>query len=109
MTTQRPSPDNAPDQPARPKHLPLISARRSEPPAAIPARMLNEVTYCERLMYLEWVQGEFSDNYFTVDGRNVHERADVAGGRLPDPVSSVEHDDALMDETEPSPYQARSV
>ena len=26
----------------------------------IPARMINEVLYCERLVYLEWVQGEQS-------------------------------------------------
>ena len=89
MTTQRPDADppaNAPDPTAeplpRPKHLPLI---RAEAPRVIPARMLNEVMYCERLMYLEWVHGEFADNYFTVDGRNVHDRADTPGGKLPTP------------------------
>jgi hypothetical protein len=34
-------------------------------------------------MYLEWVQGEFADNAFTVEGRYVHKRADAAGGALP--------------------------
>jgi CRISPR-associated protein Cas1 len=45
--------------------------------------MINETLYCERLMYLEWAQGEFADNAFTVDGRTVHARADVASGELP--------------------------
>ncbi|AUX19870.1 CRISPR-associated protein Cas4 [Sorangium cellulosum] len=47
--------------------------------------MINEVLYCERLLYLEWAQGEFEDNVFTVEGRSVHRRADVAGGELPPP------------------------
>lgn len=38
--------------------------------------MVNEVLYCERLMYLEWVQGEFADNFFTVDGRAAHRNVD---------------------------------
>jgi hypothetical protein len=54
-----------------------------EPPPLVPARMINETIYCERLLYLEWAQGEFADNVFTVDGRSVHERADQPGGSLP--------------------------
>jgi hypothetical protein len=34
----------------------------------VPARMINEVLYCERLMYLEWVQGEWADNVYTGGG-----------------------------------------
>ena len=34
----------------RPDHLPL--AVPSTAPDAVPARMVNEVLYCERLMYL---------------------------------------------------------
>lgn len=91
----------------RPKHLPLIGAKSAEPPVAVPARMLNEVLYCERLMYLEWVQREFKDNYFTVDGRNVHTRADAAGGRLPElPRDDDEGGTETLGET---PYRARSV
>lgn len=48
-------------------------------PLVVPARMINEVLYCERLVYLEWVQGEFQHNYFTVDGKSVHERVDKGG------------------------------
>ena len=36
--------------------------------------MLNEFTYCPRLAYLEWIQGEFVDNVETVDGQYKHRR-----------------------------------
>lgn len=101
-----------------PRRLPLAT----EPPELVPARMINEALYCERLMYLEWAQGEFADNEFTADGRAVHARADVAGGQLP-PVAASEasakgrkeagDDDEDGDEDEdavgPPPYQARSI
>ncbi len=45
-------------------------------PPFVPVRMLNEFVYCPRLFYLEWVQGEFEDNVFTVDGREQHRRVD---------------------------------
>lgn len=45
-------------------------------PELIPARMLNEFTYCPRLCYIEWVQGEFLDSADTVDGRFQHRRID---------------------------------
>ncbi|MBX3199290.1 MAG: CRISPR-associated endonuclease Cas1 [Labilithrix sp.] len=87
--------------------------------------MINETLYCERLMYLEWAQGEFTDNAFTVDGRAVHARADTAGGALP-PVpepdtapaeraprgrrsSTAEDDDNDDDAPGPPPYQARAL
>lgn len=91
----------------RPKHLPLISTARSDPPPIVPARMLNEAMYCERLMYLEWVQGEFADNHFTVDGRNVHQRADTPGGKLPEPRA--DREDGGDDDASDRPYEARSV
>jgi CRISPR-associated protein Cas1 len=78
----------------------------AEPP--IPARMVNEVLYCERLFYLEYVQGEFAHNFFTLDGQAVHKRADRPGGRLPAPPqepgagANEEHEGA-------PPYAARSV
>ena len=43
---------------------------------SVPARMLNEFTYCPRLAYLEWVQGEWADNPDTLDGEFVHRNAD---------------------------------
>jgi len=96
-----------------PRRLPLAG---SSPPDLVPARMINEALYCERLLYLEWVQGEFTDNAFTVEGRVAHKRADQPGGKLPppptDPISLA---DAIAIEVETSPeppappYQARTL
>lgn len=47
----------------------------------LPARMLNEFTYCPRLAYLEWVQGEFADSADTVEGRFTHRRVDQVPAR----------------------------
>lgn len=51
-------------------------------PDLIPARMLNEFTYCPRLCYIEWVQGEFVDSADTIDGRFQHRRVDRPAGSL---------------------------
>lgn len=74
---------------------------RKTVPNLVPARMINETLYCERLLHIEWVQGEFADNYFTVDGNAVHQRADSPGGELP----PVDADGEDLDR----PYKARSV
>ncbi len=50
--------------------------RLAEVPELIPVRMLNEFTYCPRLACLEWVQGEFTDNLDTIEGRFGHRRVD---------------------------------
>jgi CRISPR-associated protein Cas1 len=50
----------------------------------IPARMLNEYVYCQRLAYLMWVQAEFAHNADTVEGAIRHKRVDKASGKLPD-------------------------
>ena len=71
----------------RPKPLGKL-AFPSTPPELTPARMINEVLYCERLMYLEWAQGEFADNVFTVEGRAVHRRADRPDMPLKAPVKA---------------------
>jgi CRISP-associated protein Cas1 len=62
----------------------------------MPVRMLNEFTYCPRLFYLEWVQGEFVDNEFTVEGRVAHRRVDARAGTMPAPA-------------EKAPFEVRSV
>ncbi|KUG21227.1 crispr-associated recb family exonuclease cas4b / crispr-associated protein cas1 [hydrocarbon metagenome] len=67
-------------------------------PDLIPARMLNEYTYCPRLCYIEWVQGEFIDSADTVDGRFQHRRVDRESGVVPT-------DDEEIQET----FHARSV
>lgn len=57
----------------------------------IPARMLNEVTYCPRLFALEWLHGEWADSAETVDGRRVHRRVDQESqASLPDPQEDPE-------------------
>lgn len=83
----------------RPKRLPLVPREDADEPL-VPARMINEVLYCERLMYLEWIQGQWADNYFTADGRAVHSRADK-----PKPLN----EPTLAEDGEPLPYTARSV
>lgn len=51
-------------------------------PELIPVRMLNEFAYCPRLAYLEWVQGDFTDNAETIDGRTQHRQVDKPRGEL---------------------------
>jgi CRISPR-associated protein Cas1 len=52
-------------------------------PDQLPARMLNEFTYCPRLFYLEYVQQEWAHSADTLDGRFVHRRVDREEGRVP--------------------------
>ncbi|HEX2690287.1 MAG TPA: CRISPR-associated endonuclease Cas1 [Kofleriaceae bacterium] len=52
--------------------------------------MLNEHAYCPRLAYLEWVQGDFTDNADTLDGQFQHRNVNVETGSLPDPDKPVE-------------------
>ena len=54
-------------------------------PEQIPARMLNEYTYCPRLFYLEYVQGEWAHSADTLDGRFIHRRVDQEKGNMPAP------------------------
>lgn len=61
-----------------------------EAPDLIPARMLNEFSYCPRLGYLEWVQGEFEDSSDTIHGRFVHRNVDREGGAVPAPDEPAE-------------------
>lgn len=89
----------------RAKTLPLIGARSVPPPEIVPARMVNEVLYCERLMYLEWVQGEFADNAFTVEGRFTHTRADSPGGKLPAPPATDGDEEENKDAAENAPVE----
>jgi len=118
--------DDAAPEPAAPsvraKPLPRRLPLATEPPDLVPARMINETLYCERLMYLEWAQSEFTDNAFTVDGRAVHARADQPGGSLPPLAKALDKDGAPKpttarsvaeadeeDDDGPPPYEARSL
>jgi len=57
-------------------------------PELVPVRMLNEMAYCPRLFFLEWVDSRFVDNDDTVEGRYHHRRVDrvrkTGGGDRPD-------------------------
>lgn len=64
----------------------------------VPASMINETLYCERLVHLRWAQGETADNHYILEGRAVHEHADTAH-----PLSAPE------DLAAQKPYQARAV
>jgi CRISPR-associated protein Cas1 len=55
---------------------------QGEVPQLVPARMLNEFTYCPRLCYIEWVQGEFEDSADTVEGRYHHRRVESRKGSM---------------------------
>lgn len=74
-------------------------------PELIPARMLNEYSYCPRLCYLEWVQGEFAHSADTIDGRFQHRRVDQPGGDLAMPPAG--NDGAAGDDADE--IHARSV
>ena len=51
----------------------------------IPVRNLNQFVFCPRLAYLQWVQSEWAENEFTVEGTWVHRRVDNRDGWIPDP------------------------
>jgi CRISP-associated protein Cas1 len=84
-----------------PLRLPLVPAEGNTK-SPIPARMINEVLYCERLLYLEYVQGEWAENEYTADGQRVHRRVNEQEKALKPPPEEGEP-------TEERPYVARSV
>lgn len=91
---------------ALPRRLPQVpppTTLEPAPPALTPARMINEVLYCERLTYLEYVQGEWADNAYTADGQAVHRKVNEEAKPLrPAPDQESEGEDER-------PYVARSV
>lgn len=54
-------------------------------PALVPARMVNEYSYCPRLFYLEWVDAQFAESADVVEGRYRHRVVDVPAGSAPLP------------------------
>lgn len=57
----------------------------SDVPDLVPARMVNEFSYCRRLFFLEWVHAQFADNVETVEGRWHHRAVDEQVGAVPLP------------------------
>ena len=78
-------------------------------PELVPARMLNEFTYCPRLCYMEWVQGEFAHSADTLDGRFQHRRVDQPAGDLPERRQDGESPGREEGEGQPERIHARSV
>ena len=78
-------------------------------PDFLPVRMLNEFTYCPRLAYLEWVQGEFADNVYTVEGTFEHRRVDAGQGQLPYPEAGEPDRDESSVEEDTAPAVVRSL
>ncbi len=54
-------------------------------PVTIPARMLNELIYCPRLFYLEWVDSQWADNADVIEGQRRHRTVDTPQGDAPLP------------------------
>jgi CRISPR-associated protein Cas1 len=90
-----------------PSDVPAVpAAELPDVPDLLPVRMLNEFTYCPRLAYLEWVQGEWADNRETADGTFVHRNVDQPTRQAP-PVP--DHDPADEQQTDEKPIHARSL
>lgn len=68
--------------------LPLDAPPLPEGVPLLPARMVNEFSYCPRLAYLEWVQGEWAESADTVEGRIAHKRVDKPSPRPAPPKQS---------------------
>ena len=60
--------------------MPRVPSQFTDP---IPARMLNEFVYCQRLFYYEFVDGVFVENADTERGSAIHEKLDRGRGDLP--------------------------
>src|ERR1039458_3951879 len=54
-------------------------------PEYLPARMVNEFSYCPRLFFYEWVEGVFQESADTVEGAAQHRRVDEKPTALPGP------------------------
>src|SRR5438034_3836444 len=72
--------------------------RREADPQQIPARMLNEFVYCQRLFYYEFVEGVFVESADTLRGGALHQRVDSGTGALPRAKRKAEADKPKADE-----------
>jgi len=86
----RPPPARSASTPDRPMEgrraegVPPLRTPHSELRTEIlPARMLNEFVYCQRLFYYEFVEGVFVESADTLRGGAIHQRVDSGNGALP--------------------------
>src|SRR3954453_19764024 len=63
--------------------LPIQIESKCELPDYLPARMVNEFTYCPRLFFYEWVEGLFAESVDTIEGSIQHKRVDAKASALP--------------------------
>ncbi len=52
----------------------------------LPVRMLNEYAYCPRLFHLMYADSRWDGNFYTDEGRSVHQRVDGEDDVLPPPT-----------------------
>jgi len=102
---------------------PPSPSRHENEPQQIPARMLNEFVYCQRLFYYEFVEGVFVESVDTLRGDAIHKRVDSGSGALPaakkkakkttqdEPAATVEAPtkEAETQNAEPETIHSRSV
>ena len=111
-TTSGPNADQGHSVHGHPEATDLLDPDgQTDVPQLIPARMLNEFTYCRRLAYLEWVQGEFTDNLETIEGRFGHRRVDKPSrGSVPEAVEDDTGDNNTNGEQDrPETIHSRSL
>jgi CRISPR-associated protein Cas1 len=76
----------------------------------LPVRMLNEYVYCPRLFHLMHVEGQWAENVFTAEGRDVHRRVDRFDELLPEPAPAAEAPpEETREEGDARPEVRRSV
>lgn len=90
---------------ARTDSEPTVPSELPDVPDLLPVRMLNEFSYCPRLAYLEWVQGEWADNRETAEGTFAHRNVDKPSRSAP-PIADRTNDEQ---ETEDEEIHARSL
>ncbi|MGQ0824576.1 MAG: CRISPR-associated endonuclease Cas4g/Cas1g [Actinomycetota bacterium] len=79
--------------PQSPRHPAVVAATAGlrgddgadDVPMLVPARMVNEFTYCPRLFFLEWVESRFTHNDDTRIGAYEHRAVDQEKGAAPLP------------------------
>jgi len=69
----------------------------------LPARMLNEFVYCQRLFYYEHVEGIFVESADTLRGSALHKKVDSGSGAMPDAKAKD------VGESEPEVIHSRSA
>lgn len=95
-----PRPEEAPT--SQPPETSAPAVTQAEP---IPARMLNEFVYCQRLFYYEYVEGIFVESADTLRGSAIHKKVDSGSGALPD----AKVDGKAEKPAEPEVIHSRSV